>query len=293
MKKKKMKNDELPLSLIESNILPRLPAKSVGRCMCVCKQWKSFLSTPMFAQIHLRHVTINDYKLLLLDGLSQVIFRTLDCEPLYNGLRTVRSKPSPDPSAGCIIASLNGLVCLAGRPFKLSSWNPLTGAYKRLSSLPDYPFFSLNCNDVVGFYTDSSNDYKLLYLINGARNGAYIYSSRLDSWRKIDFSVGTVCSERPQYTLCGQFVYFKASHRWIICFDVKTEKSRKIQCPPAPGGAKSYHRSLVVLHGCIHLCVSYTIIINDIRWMHGDIWRMDGDDGWVKVAAFNDPQPLH
>ncbi|KAF5797156.1 putative F-box domain-containing protein [Helianthus annuus] len=180
MKKKKMKNDELPLSLIESNILPRLPAKSVGRCMCVCKQWKSFLSTPMFARMHLRHVTINDY------------------------------------------------------------------------------------NDVVGFYTDSSNDYKLLYLINGARNGAYIYSNRLDSWRKIDFSVGTACSERPQSTLCGKFVYFKASHRWIICFDVKTEKFRKIQCPPVPGGAKSYRRSLVVLHGCIHLCVSYKIIINDI-----------------------------
>ncbi|MFS7965090.1 putative F-box domain-containing protein [Helianthus anomalus] len=50
--KMKMKNDELPLSLIESNILPRLPATSVvGRCMCVCKQWKSFLSTPMFATI--------------------------------------------------------------------------------------------------------------------------------------------------------------------------------------------------------------------------------------------------
>ncbi|KAM0053959.1 hypothetical protein Hdeb2414_s0006g00189771 [Helianthus debilis subsp. tardiflorus] len=29
--KKKMKNDELPLSLIESHILPRLPAKTVGR----------------------------------------------------------------------------------------------------------------------------------------------------------------------------------------------------------------------------------------------------------------------
>ncbi|MFS7964898.1 putative F-box domain-containing protein [Helianthus anomalus] len=65
--KKMMMKVEIPFSLIESEILSRLAEKSdIGRCRCVCKQWKLFLSTPAYARMHLQHhQNINDYKLLL------------------------------------------------------------------------------------------------------------------------------------------------------------------------------------------------------------------------------------
>ncbi|XP_076911241.1 putative F-box protein At5g47300 [Bidens hawaiensis] len=193
MKMKKI--DELPLSFIECNILPRLPVKTVGRFMRVCKQWKSFLSTPLYARMRLHHVTINDYKLLVLYHRRAVMFSLLDWEPNKDASTSMWSNLNLDPSVVSILVSLDGLICLATKdvPAKLVFWNPFTGAYKRLS-----------------------------------------------------------------------------------------ETFRKIEYPPVPSGSKDYGRSLVVLNGCVHLCVSYTI--SNVK--QGDLWRMEGDGEWVNMAAF-------
>ncbi|KAM0019805.1 putative quinoprotein amine dehydrogenase, beta chain [Helianthus debilis subsp. tardiflorus] len=148
----------------------------------------------------------------------------------------------------------------------LMIWNPLTGAYKKLSSHPSFRFSTGIYNDVVGFYKDSSddNDSKLLYLINGGDFGAYIYSNRLDSWKEIEFSVKSLdpCTwSVPTWspaTFWGQCLYFVVTSRtfeWIVCFDVKTGTFRKIQFPHVPCDAGEYCGSLVVLNGCLHLHV--------------------------------------
>ncbi|KAL8236943.1 hypothetical protein R6Q59_018024 [Mikania micrantha] len=300
-------DDVLTLCLIESEILTRLPAKSVGRFKCVCKQWKSFLSTPTFVRTHLHyHRTINDHKLLLADG------ATLRKVPFTD---TIPSNPNPNPSGAhakvlLLLASLDGLVLLASitqeGPTELVFLNPLTGAFRKLS-----PFFEPDPNDifgfthfydVMGFYKDDScNDYKLVYLIAGGDLGAYIYSHRLDTWREIDSSFAFrktetnsgFCIWSPA-TLFGQCLYFivkayylriKKHNSWIMCFDVKTETFRKIQFPPFPdAGSKPYYGSLVLLNGHLHLYLSYCMDY----LTHRDLWRMngDGDDGWVKVAAY-------
>ncbi|KAL8245647.1 hypothetical protein R6Q59_006863 [Mikania micrantha] len=292
-----MKGDVLPLCLIESEILTRLPAKSVGRFKCVCKQWKSFLSTPTFVRRHLQsHGTINDHKLLLVDG------ATLRKVPFTD---TIPSNP-PTPSGACILllATLDGLVLLALKtqegPTELVFLNPLTGAYRKLSSYfepdPNDDFgFSL-FYDVIGFYKDDScNDYKLVYLKRGGDLGAYIYSHRLDTWRAIDSSSSFAFKKTENKdgfsfwspaTLFGQCLYFivtthywrsfrKKYDNWIMCFDVKTETFRKIQFPPFPdadAGSKPYYGSLVLLNGCLHLYLSYSIDY----LMHRELWRMDG-----------------
>ncbi|KAM0044618.1 putative F-box-like domain superfamily protein [Helianthus debilis subsp. tardiflorus] len=193
---------ELPFSFIESEILPRITGKSdVGRCRCVCKQWRSFLSTPTFARMHLHHhATIDDYKLLLLD----------------DGAQPPPRLPNHDVYT---LASLDGLVCLApkegrGRESRrLVFWNPLTGLHRKLAPM-----------------RDSSNDYKLVYFVSGGSLGAYIYSHRLDSWREIQFPFATV-SRWSAATLCGQCLYFTVTwfpHWWIISVHVETETFRRI-----------------------------------------------------------------
>lgn len=276
----KKRETELPFSLIESNILPRLPAKSVGRCLCVCKQWNSFLSTQSFARMHLHHVTINDYKLLLLDGRSPAVtFRTLD----EGSNTTIRC--NPDPSAQFILASLDGLVCLASRETssKLAFWNPLTGAYRKLSSNVHFNVNLITSNEAIGFYKDSSNDYKLLCVIYGGLLGAFIYSNRLDSWKEVEVSI-PFKYVRPMWspaTTWGGCLYFVVAgyNRHIMCFDVKEETFRIIPSPPGLH-ARDDSGSFVILNGALHLCVSYNSF--------GCLWRMDDDGGWVEVAAYND-----
>ncbi|KAK9060748.1 hypothetical protein SSX86_021454 [Deinandra increscens subsp. villosa] len=292
---------ELPLSIIECEILPRLPAKSVGRCMCVCKLWKSLLSTPVFTRMHLRNnvTDIDQYKLLMIDDHGTLT--TLDGHVVHR---------NPEPLGPInyrfyVLASLDGLVCLGSVVTGLAFWNPLTGAYKKLAPIPCTISFWL-C-DGVGFYIDrSSNDYRLLYMKRGGIDGVYIYSHKLDSWRQIDFSEGLVSNHSSyDYVICseataffGQCLYFVMTDSmysggsWIICFDVKTEKVRKIRFPhgvPAQDDNLT-HASLVLLHGCIHLCVSY--FVGDyslpLPCKNFDMWRMDhGTDGWVKV--FSEP----
>lgn len=41
-----------------------------------------------------------------------------------------------------------------------------------------------------------------------------------------------------------------------------------------------------VLNECLHLCVAYLVKINGLLLEHGNLWRMDGDHGWLEVAAF-------
>ncbi|XP_076934119.1 F-box/kelch-repeat protein At3g06240-like [Bidens hawaiensis] len=292
--KKKSKADRLPLSLIKVELLPRLPSKSVGRFMCVCKQWKSFLSTPAFTKMHLRRVTIKDYKLLMLDHRQPVRFHTLNCKPLNDGSKTSPSSCNfKHTDKYVMLASLDGLVCLASLYLgDLAFWNPLTGAYKRLSASP-IDSFRITSNPI-GFYKDSSNDYKLLYLISGSQPyaRAYIYSNRLDSWREIKFLV----ADRiwTDATFWNQCLYFNVKNMptkrqsTILCFDVNTDKFKEIQCPVVPSGAEYYCGSLVVLKGCIHLCVSYKIL----NMKYSDVWKMYGDGGWVKVAAVSCKQSI-
>ncbi|KAJ0547600.1 putative F-box domain-containing protein [Helianthus annuus] len=197
---------ELSFSLIESEILSRLAEKSdIGRCRCVCKQWKSFLSTHAYARMHLQHHgNINNYKLLLFDEFT---FRTLD------GSTTIPSHPNPNPNPNhiFIFASLRRLVCLGSKEStQLVFWNPFTCAYKKLSSGPRFTFSKKVVRDGIGFYIDSSSDYKLVCVIGGGGlDGAHIYSRRLDSWREIEFpfvSTTEMCVGLRQLSAANTFI---------------------------------------------------------------------------------------
>ncbi|MFS7964907.1 putative F-box-like domain superfamily protein [Helianthus anomalus] len=246
-KKMKMKV-ELSFSLIEFEILSRLAEKSdIGCCRCVCKQWKSFLSTPAYARMHLQHhQNINDYKLLIFDEFT---FRTLD------GSTTIPSHPNPNlnPNHIFIFSSLHGLVCLGSKEStQLVFWNPFHKCLQEVVICPRFTFSNKYARDGIGFYTDSSSDDKLICVIGGGGlDGAHIYSHRLDSWREIEFPF--VSTTKIAYTLDVEGEW------WIICFDVKTKTFKKILFPPVPVVAMDRGGSFVLLNGCIHLCVTYKI----------------------------------
>ncbi|MFS7932137.1 putative F-box domain-containing protein [Helianthus anomalus] len=275
----------LPYDVIQSEVLPRLPAKSIGRFRCVCKAWNSFLSTPDFARMHLRYQT--NYKLLLLDCRRSKTFPTLDCEPPNHDSITTRPIPFTDDEV-LILASLDGLVCVALFNIQelpeLAFWNPLTGAYKKF-----HTSVLNSISDAFAFYNDSSNDYKLRNIVS---EGAFIYSRRLDSWRKINPSLETIYHISKftwsHATFVAGKIYFLLGNknvegeRRLISFDVESEKFKEIQFPQVPCGT-CLGGSLVALNGCIHLCVAYKNISGSS--LKFDMCKMDGD-GWIKVPIY-------
>lgn len=178
---------ELLHEIIEWEILPRLPAKSLCRFMCVCKQWKSLISTHEFARKNVQHLT---------NSQSLTHHKLLD----YNDLFSLKSFDFVDLSyrvvplfdAPCLngalqvspIASLDGLVFVElPDTSEFAFWNPLTGAYKKFLSISPRSYTLLDA-----FYFDSSNnDYKVLQVTSHSGLNAYIYSQRFNTWKKIQF----------------------------------------------------------------------------------------------------------
>ncbi|PWA78924.1 heme peroxidase [Artemisia annua] len=168
------------------------------------------------------------HKLLIFDpsllkyGNKQLTLRTVDCDAPNVGFTTVRevtysSLPYPHSFLNSlyVLSSFDGLVCLASPLTKeLALLNPLTGAFKSLPENSYSPHFYNRYSDVLGFYMDSfSDDYKLLHIVvSKGFLGAYVYSLKMDSWKKIEYLVDSI-DHRSDYswtpaTLLGQCLYF-------------------------------------------------------------------------------------
>uniref|UniRef100_A0A1S4B203 F-box/kelch-repeat protein At3g06240-like n=1 Tax=Nicotiana tabacum TaxID=4097 RepID=A0A1S4B203_TOBAC len=91
---------EIPIELI-TEILSRLPVKSLLRFRCVSKYWLSLISSPEFAYTHLG-IAANSY-------------------PVKKPRGYVR-----------IVGSVNGLVCLVIEEKYFLLWNPSIRKFKKL-----------------------------------------------------------------------------------------------------------------------------------------------------------------
>nr|XP_043638124.1 F-box/kelch-repeat protein At3g06240-like [Erigeron canadensis] len=183
---------ELPLDIIFSHILPRLPVKSIPRFKCVSKQWHSFLSSRMFAKTHLKFLQNdrkqNNLKLIVLSNTTPSNFCTIDCESPDDGFTSIRSLPFEASRENIsLIASVNGLVCAGLKNvinknefYDLVLWNPLTGDHKVLFRTSSY---KIKQRGFLFYYSSSEDDYKLVCITRA--NDVYIYSLKSNSWTKV------------------------------------------------------------------------------------------------------------
>ncbi|GKB06536.1 F-box domain containing protein [Tanacetum coccineum] len=271
---------ELPREIIEWEILPRLPAQSLCRFMRVCKQWKSHISTcDQFTRKYLQHINkeyLTHHKVLEIDNLSQT-FSTRDCGDLNNHDSTIV------PQEVLNLANLDGLVfpeLVIIREYAF--WNPLTGAYKKWSNSSKFDSTFV----AFGLYFDSTEkDYKVLQwsCFNGDFK-ALIYSQRLNSTKEIQLLENHPRLSNSDWSTLisfGESLYFVGKSYSIgycnqfsvIVFDVKSEKFREICFPLLNQENPYYYASLMVIKGCIHICVTRCRCMK----MGGELWRMDGD----------------
>ncbi|KAF3629916.1 putative heme-binding-like protein, chloroplastic-like isoform X1 [Capsicum annuum] len=176
----------LPLELI-TEILSRLPIKTLLKFKCVSKSWLALISSPEFVKFHLSLNTNNKeythHKFLMncrpsynfKDSSYKVLmnyhptynFKDCSLSSLYNESSTEAKEldyPMKSysmhrrvPYGDSIVGSANGLICLVIGKTKFFLWNPSIRKYQQL---PD-PKTSVRCfpRRAYGFGYDEFHDY--------------------------------------------------------------------------------------------------------------------------------------
>ncbi|KAL8213852.1 hypothetical protein R6Q57_003301 [Mikania cordata] len=150
-----------------------------------------------------------------------------------------------------IYSHLDELLCVClNHTSELLLWNPVTGAYKLLSTHDHDGFLEYNA-DAIGLYVDAYDDYKVLHIKR--RCGVFIvsvYSRKLESWRNIPFI------SRPEFlnpsfslsscTFCGNTLYFTLCDCWLggetvlLRFEVNSERFKEINFPPVASAGMTF-----------------------------------------------------
>ncbi|XP_059451019.1 F-box/kelch-repeat protein At3g06240-like [Corylus avellana] len=179
-KKKQTMSDCLPKEVI-TDILSRLPVKSLMRFRCVSKAWCSLISTPNFISTHLnRSLSNSPHQPYLFVchcwTLHTVLLYPSDPEIEQKGDffanpsdRIELRDPSNNEYSLHLVGSSNGLLCLATLNFDNEVglcvlWNP---SIQKAIYLPKPNLgFDRSLNKSFGFgYEPTTDDYKLVRLV--------------------------------------------------------------------------------------------------------------------------------
>ncbi|KAK1367158.1 F-box domain-containing protein [Heracleum sosnowskyi] len=153
-----------------SEILSRLPVKTLLQYRCVSKPWCSLIDSPRFAKTHLkRSIECQTNIGVVVRG---CVSYSVDFDSLDNG--TANAVEIDEPlktllSDTGVVGTCNGLHCL----FKIVEadmflWNPATRKCKKLPRAPtDFRRpFEFNWSSLSGFGYDAVNDdYKVLRIL--------------------------------------------------------------------------------------------------------------------------------
>ncbi|PWA80927.1 F-box domain-containing protein [Artemisia annua] len=187
---------ELSTEFIAFGILTRVPPKAVGRCRCVCKTWNALLSGNAFVREHCSRSAIpSNQKVLVIEhqtsSIHPINFETHDYE-LGTSVTIPFDHRSYDNQFNVvkILSHLNGLLCVCNDfTSDLFLSNPLTTSFKRLPPPYSNDFYKDNL-DAVGLYTDTHDDFKVLYIRRrDATLAVNVYSRRYESWRNIPLTL--------------------------------------------------------------------------------------------------------
>lgn len=177
---------------IITNILYRLPAKSLGRFRCVSKSWQAQLSEPQFIKHHQNTLNRNQ---LICASFSSSLY-SLPCNQLEENPKKLSSE-LPHADIFIFLGSCNGLVLGFAEDFvnahSLVVFNPTT---TKFVELPESGYEMVNklleIDIMYGFgYDASTDDYKVVtisyFRYNFMRRPdnmfVHIYSLRNNTWK--------------------------------------------------------------------------------------------------------------
>ncbi|KAL3718121.1 hypothetical protein ACJRO7_003282 [Eucalyptus globulus] len=249
---------------IKTEILLRLPAKSLVRFRCMCKSWNSMLTSTSFVEAYgdrssrfgdkyLLKYNSKDSSRIGIYDLSSRLLSNLD--PLFNLSHDTYE----------LVGSCNGIVCLAAYDkyghtrSEISLWNPSTHERRRLPQ----PCFLVS--ELIGFGFDPSSsdghlgDFKVVNIrmesgfFMGRRSQVEVYSLRRNSWKRI----GSVFPRGFDPDCLGNQVVFRNFVCWsyqhdasLVLFDLVEEVFHRMVLPLS---MRAVTECVSLLDGCLSL----------------------------------------
>ncbi|TYI62871.1 hypothetical protein E1A91_D10G277800v1 [Gossypium mustelinum] len=297
--------------VLVTEILSKLPVKSLIRFNCVCKYWCSSFQTPCFISKHYHNnLKKNNLNPLLqrTDGNADIpYFSQLSVEKGENFLvkQNIRF-PFFIHDSPCVWGARRGLFCLHSALMddtKVAIWNPSTREFKILppSSVqrPTYP--GLSCKHVFfdcgAFEFDfKTDDYKFIRFVtlcyvdsecgieSPEVSQVELYSLKCDSWKEIpspnysplDYCLSNNCLDGICYWIIatGNSPYEKVM---ILSFDMANEKFSVSPILEFVGFFSKININVLVFNGSVGVLV-YPVEGIDKSF---DLWVMNGEE-WTK-----------
>ncbi|KAL3648708.1 hypothetical protein CASFOL_005111 [Castilleja foliolosa] len=280
------------------DVFSRLPAKSVGKCRCLSKQWLDLLSTKQFIKSHLARA--KQEKLILTT--PKYTIRSVDTIKGYDrGTASRDLKLLEVPGHWVeVLGSCDGLLLLFNSAAELFMVNPITLEQARIPHSP-LAFDYHEGKTIYGFgYDRVRDDYNVVtaryyYKLNAMNDldtliDMYVYSAKRGFWEMIkNPSYDCIYPVNP----CGAGAYVNGAYHWlgarrrdldcnvIAAFDFDKEVFSEIPPPSGVDRKDLLSFTLGVLEGC--LCV-----IGDVNNSQGmDVWIMKEygvADSWSKLS---------
>ncbi|XP_059293584.1 F-box/kelch-repeat protein At3g23880-like [Lycium ferocissimum] len=288
----------LPPELI-TEILSRLPVKSLLKFRCVSKYWLDVISSPEFIKTHLslsfnnKEYTHNMFMFMFDRGLTLqcCTLRSLFYQPVTEAFDLDYPMKGNDlytklPRSDWILGSVNGLICLAAGKNDLFIGNPSIRKYRklpdprpRLKKFVSSPIYSFG-------YDEFHDDYKVVGVFYSYDSSDHaevkIYSLKSDSWRSLDDCPSEVL-------LVGSGKFLNGKFHWdvdgkIISFDLGEEKWGKTMKQPCYGEG-DFVIWLTVLASDLSIFCDYMRTLLDVWVMK----EYGVKESWTKMYTINCP----
>ncbi|XP_060206774.1 F-box protein CPR1-like isoform X2 [Lycium barbarum] len=286
----------LPEEII-TEILTRLPVKSLLKFRSVSKSWLALISSPQFINTHLSlSKNKEDTHHILISGSSGAkrIFKECSISSLfYDSVTQVLDLDFPIENRIDFTVSCNGLIFLADYIKYSLLWNPTTRKHK---NLPDFkPRFKKNYYVIYGFgYDEFRDDYKVVGISYGSDGvEVKVYSLKSDSWTSVDYcwEILNAPGSSQKMKLYGTGLFANGKLHWdtitsgpimrwgrnIISFDLANEKWEKMEKPSYGVGESDLWVGKLGSDLCVY---------SDYRTTHLGAWVMKDygvKESWTKM----------
>ncbi|KAL9232677.1 hypothetical protein vseg_007759 [Gypsophila vaccaria] len=256
--------NNIPNDVVANEILTRLPAKCLGRCKCVCKEWRSHIEGPRFVQLH--HDSMSkiecNLSLVLVCGTSLYAMHHFLGHNSTTRCLTPLLLPAFAKNTGInIVGSHNGLICV-GSGKTLNNYfvyNPVMP--QNLKILPyaqnvlsrtfggmSIDFVTKRCYTTPGFGFDQiGKTYKLVYIFiltddRDPQPEGMVYNSGTGSWTRLEPPMYLQPpTQIDRWVFCGVLnnsLHFVGQRNTnvVITFDLHTENWGEINLPCCKNG---------------------------------------------------------
>ncbi|KAI3755609.1 hypothetical protein L1987_55413 [Smallanthus sonchifolius] len=291
--------DILPVNII-SDILLRLPVKTVISCKCVCKKWRDLVSDPYFA--HLHH-SRSPQCLMIYNGWTANLVDIGHAVDDYERLTLTHVKSLNLNLSTAVLAnrplvqlgSVNGLIFVCHRCTPLFIFNPVFGEYMIIPKPRISHFLSLS----YGFGVSTAGEYKVIricgeifpqnepeedegYIFDIDIVEVDVYTIGTGRWR----SLGRTPLNLRRVVQHGMFLnghVYWISEGQIYDFDLTTETFELFPSPP--GDNEESKQMLGVLNGNLSRfswsSLGFTV------WVMKECCFKSGCD-WLQLATTKD-----